>query len=136
MLEAYVQGFAFLEEEPSNLVNAKNATPVMSRTSLFDLYEKTPHKEVIDGYIRQHFLEKQTLARQREEQTLAGQKKKQWNKVSVGDWSKQLEKYKSDRATKDPLSRFDGMSQLSNSDSESLDPFGIAASTDISMGDQ
>lgn len=78
----------------------------------------------------------QCVARKKKKQTLAGQKEEQWNKVSVGDWSKKLEKYKSDRATKDPLSRFDGMSQLSNSDSESLERFGVAASTDISMGDQ
>ncbi len=150
LLIAYNKQFLLIEKKERAAWNAKNAMPVMSRTSLYDVYLKLKtedDRKVFRGSIELvrwnavpeasvHGLEGQTI--------LAGQRGdddgQPWETVSLDDWMEGL-----DHGRDEMYGRFDSVGSLANpgpadpaaaEKTAMLAKFGMARSTDIGIPDR
>lgn len=153
LLIAYNRQFSIIFNHPEAALNAKNAMPVMSRTSLYDIYCKLKtdtDREIFKGSLDIVKWDEMSAIYSRQffgRTVLAGQyhgkrKGRPWEFVSLEKWKEGL-----DSGEDKMYNKFHSFGSLADPDGshtklgeeklreETLRGFGIGRSTDIGMGD-
>lgn len=145
LLIAYNRQFRIIAKTPDAALNAKNAMPVMSRTSLYDAFKKLKTDNDRDIFIGSldyfadwRIVDDSPIPSLIGKKILAGERDKKdallWSLVSVDDWKDGIKPTKETDALHG--SPFDSVSSLENPlDKATKAKFHIKESTDIGIKD-